>query len=120
MNLPTIDGFTIRELVCLEDKDKAERLAVKLVREVREQTAGLYTREIKNLRAFQDSVIKRDELETKPLLMPEISMADKVKLLLAQVEILKLKANGYEWSVHTPDATKQKLEAILLEIESLT
>lgn len=52
--------------------------------------------------------------------MSKLSTTERVQLLLAQVEILKLKADDYNWQVHTPDATKAKLEKILLEIEALT
>jgi hypothetical protein len=40
-----------------------------------------------------------------------------VDLSLAQVEILKLKANDHDWSVYVPDDTKLALEKTLASIE---
>lgn len=41
----------------------------------------------------------------------------KVELVKARVDILKLKANQYEWSCFVPDDVKESLEKTLVEID---
>lgn len=41
----------------------------------------------------------------------------RVDLIKSRVEILKLKANDYEWQCHVPDAAKEGLEKALLDID---
>lgn len=40
----------------------------------------------------------------------------RLKLIMARIEILKLKANSYDWSCHVPDHVKEQLEETLDEI----
>ncbi len=44
----------------------------------------------------------------------------KVQLLLAKIEILKLKADDYNWQCHVPENVKKQLEETLLKIDDLT
>lgn len=44
---------------------------------------------------------------------------EKAKLILAKVEILKLKADAYSWQCHTPNDVKEQLEQTLREIDEL-
>lgn len=48
-----------------------------------------------------------------------ISSVDKIKLVLARVEILKIKADDYTWSCYVPDNVKKQLEESLKEIDGL-
>ena len=43
-------------------------------------------------------------------------MSEKFELIKMKLEILKLKADDYNWQCHTPDDVKQMLEEILEEI----
>lgn len=49
-----------------------------------------------------------------------LSVEVRVKMLLAQVEIYKLKANDHDWQVYVPDSVKEKLESAIVEIDKLT
>lgn len=40
----------------------------------------------------------------------------KVDLIMAQVELIKLKANDHDWAVYVPDDTKKLVKATLVEI----
>lgn len=44
-----------------------------------------------------------------------MSVIEKFKLIKMKLDILKLKADGYEWS-HSPDDVKEELEKVLAEI----
>lgn len=44
---------------------------------------------------------------------------EKAKLILAKVEILKLKADDYNWACHTPNDVKEQIEQTLREIDEL-
>ena len=44
-----------------------------------------------------------------------MSVIEKFKLIKMKLDILKLKADGYEWS-HSPDDVKEELEKVLVEI----
>jgi hypothetical protein len=46
-----------------------------------------------------------------------IESSDKVKLILAKVEILKLKADSYIWQCHVSKDVKEQLEKILIDID---
>jgi hypothetical protein len=43
-----------------------------------------------------------------------------VTLLLAKVDILKLKADDYNWKCHTPQTVKEQLEIALNKIDEFT
>ena len=45
--------------------------------------------------------------------------SNKIKLILAKVEILKLKANDYDWQCYVPDPIKQQLEQALADIDKM-
>jgi len=47
----------------------------------------------------------------------KITSSDYVNLIRAKVDILKLKANDYEWQCHTPKKVKEDLEKALEKIE---
>lgn len=49
-----------------------------------------------------------------------LSVDARVQLMLAQVEIYKLKANDHDWQVYVPDSVKDKLNVALEEIDKLT
>lgn len=49
----------------------------------------------------------------------ELTVSDRVQLVLARVEILKLKANDHDWSCYVPDDVKVQLEQELLNIDGL-
>lgn len=49
----------------------------------------------------------------------KITASDYVNLIRAKVDILKLKANDYEWQCHTPKEVKQQLEEALEKINAL-
>jgi len=42
-----------------------------------------------------------------------------VELTMAKIDILKMKADGYTWSCHVDESTREKLEATLVKIDSL-
>jgi hypothetical protein len=42
-----------------------------------------------------------------------------VTLSMARIDILKLKADDYNWQCHTPQNVKEQLENSLLEIDEL-
>lgn len=50
-----------------------------------------------------------------------LSISERIQLVLARVEILKLKAanGGYEWACHVPQDVKDQVEETLTEINSL-
>ena len=52
--------------------------------------------------------------------MSGIGLVERVQLILARVEILKLKSTngGYDWS-HIPDNIQEKIDATLVEIDEL-
>ena len=43
----------------------------------------------------------------------------RISLILAKVEILKLKADDYAWQCHVPKDVRDELEKALIEIEEL-
>lgn len=45
-----------------------------------------------------------------------MTIGERIQLITAQVEILKLKANIHDWSCYVPEPVKQELEATLVEI----
>lgn len=49
----------------------------------------------------------------------QIAPSHRVGLILAKVEILKLKADDYNWQCHVPKEVKDQLEKILSEIDEL-
>lgn len=47
-----------------------------------------------------------------------MSISERIQLILARVEILKLMADDYIWQCHTPQSVKNELIATLDEINS--
>lgn len=48
-----------------------------------------------------------------------MDIKDKVKLIQTKIEILKLKADDYNWQCHTPNEVKKELDETLLEINKM-
>jgi hypothetical protein len=48
-----------------------------------------------------------------------MELTQKVQLIMAKVEILKLKADDYKWQCYTPEDTKKQLLETLEEINAL-
>jgi hypothetical protein len=51
--------------------------------------------------------------------MKIIDIATRTNLILAKVEILKLKANDYAWQCETPQKVKEELNKTLTEINGI-
>jgi len=47
-----------------------------------------------------------------------LTPTDRVNLVLSRIEILKLKADHYNWHCYVPDEVKEQLEDTLLMIGS--
>lgn len=48
-----------------------------------------------------------------------MSIETRVQLILARVELIKLKADDYNWQCHVPPAVKQMVHDTLAEIDRL-
>lgn len=48
-----------------------------------------------------------------------LSISERIQLVLARVEILKLKADHHNWSCYVPQDVKDQVEETLTEINSL-
>ena len=51
--------------------------------------------------------------------MSKVELSERIQLLMASIEILKLKADDYNWKVHTPEITRNRLdnEAFLIGVK---
>jgi hypothetical protein len=47
-----------------------------------------------------------------------MTASERVQLILARVEILKMKANDHDWQCYVPADVKAQLEATLAEINA--